>query len=239
MTSALSFSVSVSADDNSANTSDVAVVFGKSISPADIGLTNSASVSRASKRLLDLIWREVGDRYAQTNNLVVTDQECEAFEKFNDLSEERRSKKRKQQLVDLERQLKSENLSEEKRTQLEKQRKGLLLLESQRDEMLKYPTYQEMRRKASRKWLTWKKVDKAVYEQYGGKVAKTAFGPYPIEAKRNLIKEHMRAGDIRFLDAEFEKEFWKSYEQGGRLTAEKDQIDFTPYWLKPIPDDTD
>jgi len=233
--SAFSFSLSASAADISANTNFVAVVFGKSVSAAEIGLSGSATAKAASKSLLDLIWHEVGDRYAKKNNLVATDPECEAFENFQSVATERNREKQQRELSKLELQLKSDNISEEKRTEVEKERKALLAGEALLGSAQNSP--QEAKRQASRQWVTWHKVDKAVYEQYGGKVATTAFGLYPIEARRKLIEEYIAEGKIRFVDADFETQFWKSYEEGGRFFVERKQIDFTPYWLKPIPDD--
>src|SRR5947209_625911 len=107
-----SFSLSASAAGISANTNFVAVVFGKSVSAAEIGLSGSATATAASKRLLDLIWQEVGERYAKKNNLVATDSECEAFEKFQTEFEARRRENRKRELRDIEMKLKSETLPE-------------------------------------------------------------------------------------------------------------------------------
>src|ERR1051326_58589 len=127
---AFSFSLSASADDISANTNFVAVVFGKIVSAAEIGLSGSATVRTASKSLLDLIWHEAGDRYAKKNNLVATDPECEAFEKFLSANNERNIEKQKRELSNLELQLKSDKTSEEKRTDLEQKRKALLSVEA-------------------------------------------------------------------------------------------------------------
>jgi hypothetical protein len=225
------FGASVAAADNPASTNVIAVVFGKSISAASLGSTGMM--------MLDVIWREVSDRYAKKNNLVATDQECEAYEKWQSEAEERSMEKRKRELSTLEGQLRSEGLSEAKRNQLVDYRKTLLLLQSHYEQMKTNPFPQEVKRNVTRQWVTGYKIYRAIYEQYGGKVAITKFGLYPIEARRKLIEEHMRVGDIRFLDAGVEVEFWKNYEKGGRFVATKDQIDFTPYWLKPIPNDPD
>jgi hypothetical protein len=237
--SACSFSIPVSATEIPPNTNLVAEVFHKTVSATEIGFSGSATVDAASKRLLDLIWREVGDRYAQKNNLVATDMECEAFEKFQTEVELRQREKRKQELSTIESQLKSNTLSEAKREELEQHRNTLLSLEKHEEQFKTLPIPEATRRRASRQWVTWFKVYKRTYEQYGGKVAITTFGLYPIEARRKLIEEHIRAGDVRFVDPEFETEFWRSYEKGGRFIAETNQIDFTPYWLKPIPNDPD
>jgi hypothetical protein len=229
------FGATAATANGQANTNALAVVFGKIVSAADLGSSGMT--------MLDLIWRDVGERYAKKNNLVVTDQECEAYEKWQDQAEEQNREKRKRELSNLELQLKSENLSETKRSQLEEYRKTLLSLEAHDADLKKIPipeeTKREIKRRASRQWVTAHKVYRAIYEQYGGKVAITAFGLYPIEARRKLIEEHIKVGDVRFLDSESEVQFWKSYEKGGRFIAEKNQIDFTPYWLKPIPKDPD
>jgi hypothetical protein len=232
---AIGFGATIATADGPASTNALVILFGKKVSAADLG---SSGI-----RILDLIWREVGDRYANRHNLVAADQECEAYEKWQSQAEERGREKRKRELSNVEQQLKSEGLSEAKRNQLEGYRKTLLSLESHDADLRKIPiseeTKQDIKRNATRQWVTWHKVDKAVYEQYGGDVAITHMGLYPIGARRKLIEEHMRAGDIRFLDAGFEAQFWKEYEKGGRLIAAKDQIDFTPYWLKPIPNNLD
>jgi len=214
----------------------VAVVFGKNISAAEVGLSETTTVNAASKQLLDLIWREVNDRYAQKEHLVATDQECEAYEKFLSASMARQAEKRKQELSQIDLQLKADNLPETKRNELEQNRKSLLSVASLDSNLKTIP--QETMRNISRQWVTAYKVYKAAYERYGGKVATTAFGLYPIEARRKLIEEHISAGDIRFVDADFELQFWKSYEKGGRFVVEKEPVDFTPYWLKPIPNDS-
>jgi hypothetical protein len=229
------FHATVATADGPASTNALAVVFGKNVSAADLGSSGMT--------MLDLIWRDVGDRYAKKNNLVATDEECEAYEKWQSEAEEHGREKRKRELSNLEEQLKSESLSEAKRSKLEEYRKTLLSLASHDSDLKKIPipeeTKREIKRRASRQWVTGHKVYKAIYEQYGGKVATTAFGLYPIEARRKLIEEHVKAGDVHFLDSEFEAQFWKDYEKGGRFIAEKNQIDFTPYWLKPIPKDPD
>lgn len=228
--------VAISPVDSTNGAKVVAVVFGKNISATEIGMSETTTVNAASQRLLDLIWRDVSDRYAQKEHLVATDQECEAFEKFLSDSGARQTEKRKHELLQIELQLKADNLPESKRNELEQNRKTLLSLASLDSNAKAAP--QEIKRNASRQWITWFKVYKAVYERYGGKVAATAFGLYPIEARRKLIEEYIAAGDIRFVDADFELQFWKSYEKGGRFFVEKKQVDFTPYWLKPIPDDS-
>jgi hypothetical protein len=232
---AASFGATIATADGPPSTNNLAVLFGKNVSTADLGSQGMT--------MLDLIWREVGDCYAKSHYLVATDQECEAYEKWQSQAEERDREKRKREFSSVEQQLKSEDLSEAKRNQLEEHRKTLLKAESLDADFRKISipeeTGREIKRNASRQWVTGHKVYRAIYEQYGGKVATTAFGLYPIEARRKLIEEHMRAGDIRFLDAGFEAQFWKDYEKGGQFFAEKDQIDFTPYWLKPIPKDVD
>ena len=184
----------------------------------------------------DRIWRVICDRFAQENKLVASDAECEAFEKFQDAVMRKAREKRKRELADIELQLKSAGIPEAKKQELQTNRDMYLSLENTAAGMEKLPGIKEVQRKNSRPWITLYKVDKALYEKYGGAVAITKTGLFPFEARRKLIEEHIHRGDIVFADKTFEAKFWESYETLNKRLAEKEKIDFTPYWLKPLPD---
>lgn len=74
--------------------------------------------------------------------------------------------------------------------------------------------------------LDWK-VCKSLYEKYGGRVGMGSLGSWiALDGQNALLKEHLKAGDIKFHHAEFETAFWKysirehfadSYPKGERL----------------------
>lgn len=205
-----------------AATNAVVVVFGEKI----------AAVAQS-----DRIWRAVSDRFAQENKLIASDAECEVFEKFQNNSMSKHREQWKRELADIELKLKSANLPEAQQQELQKNREMYLRLEKTQAAMEQSSGIKEVQRKNSRQWVTWFKVDKALYEKYGGAVALTKFGLFPFEARRKLTEEHIRRGEIVFVDKTFAAQFWEDYQKPGRHLAKKEQIDFTPYWLKPLPDD--
>ena len=201
-------------------TNTVVVVFGQNLTAAQS----------------DQFWRAISDRFVQENKLVATDAECEAFEKFQNNSMVKGREQWKHALADIELKLKSGDLPEAKKQELQKNREMYLRLEQTQIKLEQYPGIKEVQRKNSRQWVTWFKADKVLYEKYGGAVAITKFGLFPFEARRKLTAEHIQRGNIVFVDKTFEAQFWENYQKPGRHLAQKEQIDFTPYWLKPLPD---
>jgi hypothetical protein len=74
--------------------------------------------------------------------------------------------------------------------------------------------------------LDWK-VCKSLYEKYGGRVGMGSLGAWTaLDGQYALLREHLKAGDIKFHHAEMENAFWKyaqrvhfadTYPKGDRL----------------------
>ena len=57
--------------------------------------------------------------------------------------------------------------------------------------------------------MDWK-VCKSLYEKYGGRVGIGSLGAWTaFDGQNALLREHYKAGDIKFHDAEMEKAFWE------------------------------
>ena len=57
--------------------------------------------------------------------------------------------------------------------------------------------------------IDWK-ICKSLYEKYGGRVGAGSLGAWiALDGQHALLKEHHKAGDIKFHDAEIEAAFWK------------------------------
>lgn len=63
--------------------------------------------------------------------------------------------------------------------------------------------------------LQWK-LDRALYQQYGGRVALQPEGPEPFEAMRRFLEERRGRGDFQLLVAEIDRAFWAHYLPGSR-----------------------
>lgn len=85
---------------------------------------------------------------------------------------------------------------------------------------------------------TWK-VNKAFYDQYGGRVIFQQFGPEPVDAYRDFLEEQEREGAFEIIDKQYEDDFWDyfvndsshmflSAEEGARAMT-------TPWWAMETP----
>ncbi len=55
------------------------------------------------------------------------------------------------------------------------------------------------------------KVNRALYEQYGGRIIFQQGGPEPLDAYRKFLEENQARGDFEILDQGLEDAFWKYY----------------------------
>ena len=55
------------------------------------------------------------------------------------------------------------------------------------------------------------KVNRALYEQYGGRIIFQQGGPEPLDAYRRFLEESQARGDFEILDKDLEEAFWKYF----------------------------
>lgn len=58
--------------------------------------------------------------------------------------------------------------------------------------------------------LQWK-LNKALHEQYGGRIVFQQGGPEPLDAYRKFLEESQARGDFRIASGALESEFWRYY----------------------------
>jgi hypothetical protein len=148
--------------------------------------------------------------------------------------------RRQKELVQLEERLKTTTLDPKEREQAEKYRVTLLHLAEfdKREDKMRKLTTQELR-SVYAPWIEAWKFNKSAYEEYRGVVAVTKFGPDPVEATRRLLVEYEKDKRLVIFDADLKSSFWSRLAQPPRFTAKQEEIDFTPYWRKPVPKDGD
>jgi hypothetical protein len=81
-------------------------------------------------------------------------------------------------------------------------------------------------------------INKALYQQYGGRIIFQQVGPEPLDAIRDYLKEQQQKGAFKILEKSFEAPFWEYfvtdskhsfYKQGSE--EEKQAFD-KPWWLQ-------
>jgi hypothetical protein len=54
-------------------------------------------------------------------------------------------------------------------------------------------------------------INKALYQQYGGRIIYQQGGPEPLDAVRNYLKEQQQNGAFKILVKSFEAPFWEYF----------------------------
>jgi hypothetical protein len=209
----------------------VATVLEKKISAADIGLRCDASnkpiipedapstclLRNPLDELQTKIMREIARDYIKKNNLKATDEEIREFQESQDRFMAQDRIKRQKKLAELDKKLQDTSLNATEKDQTEKYRATLLSLaahDKRQDEF-----------------------NKSIYDKYGGTVGMTKFGPEPAGAAKCLLEDYEKQGKIMIYDEDLRRDFRKRLSTPPEMTAQPEDIDFTPYWKKPIPDD--
>jgi hypothetical protein len=60
------------------------------------------------------------------------------------------------------------------------------------------------------------KVNRALYDHYGGRLVYQQLGPEPLDAYRAFLRERQQAGDFRLADPALEAPFWSYFEDAER-----------------------
>jgi hypothetical protein len=225
----------------------VAQVLGKTIAANAIGLKYDAQhnpiipkdealclISDPVEELQTRITQEIVRDYVDRKNLKATDEEIREFRVYQDNSTAKDRVRRHEVLVQLEERLKTATLSPKEREEAEKYHATLLRLTEydKRQDAMEKPTTEELR-SVYVPWIEAWKFNKSVYEEYGGIVAVTKFGPDPVEATRRLFEQYKKEGKILIPNAALRSAFWSRLAKPPRFIAQPNEIDFTPDWKKP------
>ena len=70
---------------------------------------------------------------------------------------------------------------------------------------------EQMRRDMGRAMIRQWKLNRALYQQYGGRIIYQQLGPEPLDAYRQYLEERHAAGDFEIRDNSFRAQFWKYF----------------------------
>jgi len=143
---------------------------------------------------------------------------------------------RARKLEELDRRLTADSLGPEERTWLEEFQATLRRLVSYDLEQDRTPPQdREQLRAFLALWVETWKMNRAIFERYGGVVALGEFGPSPHGARAALIADYERQGLLEFADADLRERVHAMLQQPPSMVVPPDRVDFTPYWKRPIP----
>lgn len=187
-------------------------------------------------RFLELIWPRVAGHYVARHGLAATPAEVEEALAYHREFERRDRAQRARKLEELDRRLTADSLGPEERTWLQEFQGTLRRLALYDLEQDGVPLQDREHPQAFlAAWVEMWKMNRAIYEQYGGVVALREFGPSPHGARAALIADYERQGLLQFADTGLRERVYAMLEHPPSIVVPPDRVDFTPYWKRPIP----
>ena len=216
----------------------VGTVFGKPVTAADVGLTKRIRPTVEFDSRDRKLWEQMGritkafggpvmKRFVERQKFEATDEEVQKFVRISRERQEQGRRDRVAELEEVKEKLEEPELSAEEREMLEEYRETLeSVIESDR-EMAEAPTTDEVERKmvdfrkqmAEAFILSWK-VEQALHEEFGGRVAFQQAGLEALDGRRRLYEQAEDAGEITFADPGVRHLFYY-YSNMKHLTAEE------------------
>ena len=68
-----------------------------------------------------------------------------------------------------------------------------------------------LKRQSSRPFVRQWKINKALFEKYGGRVIFQQAGPEPLDAYRDFLQEQEKNGAFKILDEKYKYAFWRYF----------------------------
>lgn len=93
-------------------------------------------------------------------------------------------------------------------------------------------------RPIAKRWVERWKLDKALFEKYGGRAHFQQAGVQPFDAVIRFLEEQEASGAFTILDEDYEAEFWAYWRSDGHnfiSEEEAAQLMATPWWLMDAP----
>jgi len=211
----------------------VATIIGIAITRGEIAPGGHAPTREA--RLLELIWPRIVGDYVAGHGLAASSAEIEEVAAYHREFERRDRAQRARKLEELGGRLAGTDLAPGERARLEDFQATLRRLALADEEHARLPPLSPERLRAvlAPRVETWK-MNRAIFERYGGLVGLSVGGPWPQGARAALIADYELLGLLEFTDAELRERFYATLRQPPSMVVPPDRIDFTPYWRLPI-----
>jgi hypothetical protein len=211
-----------------------ATVLGQVITRDEIAATEDEQAR--DTRLYDLVWQRVSRHYIDAQGLGATPAEIAEAAEYHREFAARDRVQRARKLIELDERLAADGLTPDERARLEEFRKVLTRLAQHDAEQDRLPPPDPARQgQLLIPWIEQWKMNKALYEQYGGIVALTRFGPDPHGARAALLADYERRDLVRFSDAAQRERVFTWLNRRPSMVTRPEEVDFTPYWKRPIP----
>ncbi len=175
--------------------------------------------TRDAEELRYVVLRELTDRYAREQGIVVTQAEKDAYVRHvqEGLAKDRAEKATKRD--DLARGLAAPDLTAAQRkalaAELDAVNRFLADLGDPRLAGKADSEENQARQQIAAAFIRQWKINRALYRQFGGRVIFQQGGPEPLDAYRLFLEEHQARGDFRITNTDLVAPFWRYYRNDG------------------------
>ena len=184
------------------------------------------------------------EKFAAENHIAPTDAELDAFVAKSEEQDKQMLAEYEADVKKLQQELQNPDLGaqerQEKQSELETTES---ILKSLRETAQYSPEQQEQAHQFQRELaqqfvLSWK-INKALYEKYGGRVIFQQAGPEPLDAYRDFLKDQEKQGAFQIPDKKRAARFWNYFTNETMHTfyskEDGDKLISTPWWLMEPP----
>lgn len=192
--------------------------------------------------LLGPILGRLLDDYAREHNLAATEGEIDAFVEASLRNQREMQSQFEARAAALRERLAEPELPDEERARVEEDlTRTDRMVASIREELSREPDAEltAERRSVAVEFVRRFKINRALYEEYGGRVAFQQVGPEPIDAFRALLEQRERDGAFEILDPRRSEDFWRYVRDDSphQFFPEEHarQAVTTPWWLMEEP----
>ncbi len=213
-------------------TNVVATVLGKQI------------LAGEGKDLNGLIFGPLLGRFAEENKIAPTDEELDAFVIKSEANQKREFIRLEQDRARLEKDLQSSSL---KPAEAKAAQEHLVVIEKilktsreMREESAgREDVMRSAKRRTARVFVGMWKINRALYQKYGGRVIFQQAGPEPLDAYRDFLRDQEKQGNFQIIDKSLEDAFWRYYTNSSmHVFYESDEgakFINTPWWMMEEP----
>jgi hypothetical protein len=211
----------------------VATVTGMAISRAELATGNDAISAEA--RLLELLWPRIASDYVAGHGLAASPAEIEEALAYHRAFERSDRAQRTRKLEELRERLTETELAPEERARLEDFQATLQrLAQADRDRPGTSALSTPQTRALMGSWIEMWKLNRALYERYGGVVGLSIWGHWPHGARAALVADYERLGLLEIADPGLRERLHALLRRSPPRAVPPDRVDFTPYWKRPV-----
>lgn len=194
-------------------------------------------LERCAAALLALLRTQAEHAYIEEHALYATEAEIEAVFAYERAFRSHDRLQRSRKLLELEARLASGPLATEERSRLEAFRTVLArLARYDADVDAGIEKLDVLPRETAAAWVQQVKLDKQLHRRFGGVIGVRASGLYAHGARVQMLRQFVPRQQIEWLDSTFRGAFERVLGAAPTITYRGQQAEFTPFWLRPIPD---